>query len=345
MTNRKVALIIALITAFSAFAGIAQADPFSKFMQKFCHFENLNWQEIIDEIVYDKEFEGSLEAAMAKYSRRFGKCNSYHMAEKGSTDGIVQKFISINYNDAVVVLRVTALKNGIGGFWEEGIKIKNDSFDKITNELADLPGRVSVAVQDEKKKLIFTHNPDEILALGSTFKLFVLKALKDKISEGKISWFDIVELKEDLKSHPSGVLQDWIAGTPLTIETLATLMISISDNTATDMLIDFLGREEIEKYTPNNRPFLKTKEMFFIKYAVSEGLRQKYLAGDKYTRRRILDGLSSRNLPTLKANFNEPHFIDKIEWFASTKEVADLALSLKGEEILTIKPWGNKGQK
>ena len=39
--------------------------------------------------------------------------------------------------------------------------------------------------------------------------------------------------------------QDWPKGAPVTLHTLATLMISISDNTATDQLIAIVGRDAI----------------------------------------------------------------------------------------------------
>src|SRR5690606_39753601 len=44
-------------------------------------------------------------------------------------------------------------------------------------------------------------------------------------------------------SLPTGILQEWPVGTPMTIQSLATLMISISDNTATDVLLRVAGRD------------------------------------------------------------------------------------------------------
>ena len=48
------------------------------------------------------------------------------------------------------------------------------------------------------------------------------------------------------RSLPSGITQDWAPGTPASLEQLATLMISISDNTATDALMGLIGRERLE---------------------------------------------------------------------------------------------------
>ncbi len=71
-------------------------------------------------------------------------------------------------------------------------------------------------------------------AIGSAFKLYVLSTLSREIAARRRSWNDVVPL--DQRSYPSGILQDWPQGTPMTLQTLATLMIAISDNTATDQL-------------------------------------------------------------------------------------------------------------
>ncbi|WP_373047449.1 serine hydrolase [Vulgatibacter sp.] len=63
---------------------------------------------------------------------------------------------------------------------------------------------------------------------------------------GERRWDEVVRLAPEAYSLPSVLLQDWPAGAPVTLQTLATLMISRSDNTATDQLVHLLGRERIE---------------------------------------------------------------------------------------------------
>ena len=99
--------------------------------------------------------------------------------------------------------------------------------------------------------------PSSILsypAVGSAFKLAVLAALKDQVAAGALAWDDVATLEAGHISLPSGILQAWPVGSPLTIHTLASLMISVSDNTATDALIALLGRDLIESYTTLNHP-------------------------------------------------------------------------------------------
>jgi len=53
-----------------------------------------------------------------------------------------------------------------------------------------------------------------------------------------------------LKSLPSGELQTKPDGTQISVQDVATKMISISDNTAADMLISLVGRPAVEAALP-----------------------------------------------------------------------------------------------
>src|SRR5262249_2791261 len=76
---------------------------------------------------------------------------------------------------------------------------------------AILPGQVSVAtVVDGKAGPSLA--PDAPLAVGSSFKLAVLAALRRRVASGAIGWADVVTLDERWRSLPSGVLQEWPPG-------------------------------------------------------------------------------------------------------------------------------------
>ena len=77
--------------------------------------------------------------------------------------------------------------------------------------------------------------------LASMFKLFVLGALARRIAAGQVSWTQELTVTDALKSGGSGSLQDVPAGTRVSVRQTALQMISISDNTAADMLIHLVG--------------------------------------------------------------------------------------------------------
>jgi beta-lactamase class A len=161
--------------------------------------------------------------------------------------------------------------------------------------------------------------------VGSAFKLFVLAELA---RQGR-KLDEVTQLRDEHKSLPSGFLQTWPAGAPLTLHTLATLMISVSDNTAADHLIHLLGREALEKnlaasghhHPEGMRPFLTTVEMFRLKMFAGESVRAAYAKANEAERRKILTTLKQPLGDAGAVLFTRPTYIDSIEWFASVGDL------------------------
>jgi hypothetical protein len=118
-----------------------------------------------------------------------------------------------------------------------------------------LPWSVDRYLEKGGKDLVAV-GADAPLAVGSSFKPSYINALSDAVQTGRLFWSRIVPLQAKWRSVPSGILQDWPAGAPVTVETLAGLMISLSDNTAADAVMDVVGRAVIAKYGYGNDPIL-----------------------------------------------------------------------------------------
>jgi len=127
------------------------------------------------------------------------------------------------------------------GLFITGVARKDDSFAKIVAALRALNGVTALRMTrlDSTSPPLVDHNGETAMATASTFKLFVLEALVTEIEAKRRTWADVVPL--GAPSLPSGVTQDWPRGTAVTLQTLATQMISISDNSATDTLMLSLG--------------------------------------------------------------------------------------------------------
>ena len=191
--------------------------------------------------------------------------------------------------------------------------------------------------------------------IGSIFKLYVLAAIGDAVSDGTLEWNDEMVIHERLKSVPTGVLQDRPDGDRVSVLEAAELMISISDNTATDHLIDLLGREVVEETIEEygnttaelNTPLLTTRELTALKVGVASGLRGQWLEADDEERRGILDQISDitpDDLPIRDwTNPVDPHLV---EWFATPADLCTLAVRLMElaervpeiDSILSINP-------
>lgn len=72
-----------------------------------------------------------------------------------------------------------------------------------------------------------------------------LAALFDAIEQGKASLKDMLTCEERFWIDGSGILGSLEVGTTLSVKNVATLMIIVSDNIATNMLIDYLGIDNI----------------------------------------------------------------------------------------------------
>lgn len=221
----------------------------------------------------------------------------------------------------------------------------DDSAAKIEAELQALPGEVNAwfGPLNGSAPPLLALNAQEPLALGSTFKLYVLAALSRAINAGEHRWDEVVPLS--VRSYPSGVVQDWPQGSPVTLQTLATLMLQVSDNTATDQIIALLGRDRIEtelrRTNPDaarSMPFLSTRELFMVK--ADPQLRQRYAAANETERRQILATLPKENAPLAQVSAafgGNPIAIDSIEWFASPEALRRLGQELAKPEHATAR--------
>ncbi|MGR4063908.1 MAG: serine hydrolase [Vulcanimicrobiaceae bacterium] len=180
-------------------------------------------------------------------------------------------------------------------------------------------------------------NASEPLAVGSAFKLAVLAALRDRIERGRMRWTDVVPLAAAWKSLPSGVIGTWPDGTPLTIATYATQMISISDNTAADALVDLAGPAWLAPYAMGNVPFLTTRQAFTLKSDEGTGLRAAYLAaGTAAKRAAVLRSVDKLPLPATNSLAVAPTL--GVEWHYSVRELCALIHRVAGLPLMSINP-------
>jgi len=206
----------------------------------------------------------------------------------------------------------------------------------LFGEIVGLPGEVSLIaarLEEGGPANFLTEKADRPLAIGSSFKLFVLAELVREVKAGERRWSDVVPL--GAPSLPSGLLHQWPKGSPITLHSLAALMISRSDNSAADTLLAVLGRDKVEAILPAigiaaaalDRPFLSTREAFILKFG-DPALIRRWKAADAAGRRALLDGeLAAVEAGKLDpARFTgRPIAIREAEWFASP---ADLVRTL-----------------
>jgi beta-lactamase class A len=224
--------------------------------------------------------------------------------------------------------------NKVSGLRFSDVKVSGDSIDKIGSDFKALPGNSGFVLAkldgNGGYQTITAQNPAQQFAIGSTFKLYILAELAAQVEGGQRKWADVVPLSK--RSFTSAATANWPLGMPVTLQTLATQMISVSDNGATDTLLNVLGREAVESRlarighsAPDKMlPFLSTVEAFALKAPANAVLRNAYLKASEAKQRDLLT--ANQNRLTLEqiegAQFTSaPAFIDTIEWFASPKDI------------------------
>lgn len=246
-----------------------------------------------------------------------------------------------------------------------------DSLERIDAAFATLPGKAGYGIYDLGdgapviRRGIEANRP---FAIGSTFKLYVLAALARQVAEGQRHWSDVVPISG--KSFPGGTIHTLPEGSPVTLHTLASLMISISDNSATDMLVRIVGQQALAREVKLSghadpeaiAPMLTTAQLFAIK-------RQGKDAAARYARATTADRagqLAALDLSTIAdARPGEvfgqgPVAIDEVEWFASpadlagvmndlrrldSKEVFDILAIHPAMDGMTARDWAYVGYK
>lgn len=219
------------------------------------------------------------------------------------------------------------------------------SWEELDTAVAALPADTTLVVTDVSDPAApqetFSVGDDGAFPVGSVFKLYVLGAVTDAVAAGTMAWEDTLTVTDDLKSLPSGELQDAPAGTEVTVREAATQMIAISDNTATDMLIDAVGRETVEAqlavmghHDPAlNTPLLTTRDLFVLGWGDGGANREAWATGDEAARRAILEALPAGPPAVDPLTITAAVWQDDLDWFATPQDLvtAHLALQEKAE--------------
>jgi hypothetical protein len=269
-------------------------------------------------------------------------------------DGNGSGNVEIGYERAVVTIRLVIAPDPphrVSGFLVTGSQMRADSLAKLLDDIKALPGKTTFAIAelgDDAPRWIFEHNRASQMAVGSAYKLYILGELARQIAAGEHRWDEVTALGP--ASLPSGITQRWPKASPATLHSLATLMISLSDNTATDTLLDVAGRDKVGAYLrasghadpDRTLPILKTAEAFSLKMPGNAALRERWAKGDLAQRTTLLKDAAA-DLVIERIDFAKlgsmPLHIDTVEWFASPDDlvgVFDRLRKTAGPEALAI---------
>lgn len=106
-------------------------------------------------------------------------------------------------------------------------------------------GKVSLYAKNLDTGETYSFNGDERVRTASTIKIAVMIEAFARINEGKIKWTDEVILTKEKKVSGSGILSELSDGLHLTLRDAVNLMMMLSDNTATNLVLDVLTTDAV----------------------------------------------------------------------------------------------------
>jgi beta-lactamase class A len=110
--------------------------------------------------------------------------------------------------------------------------------DKISAVTGTFSGTVSIFAKNLDTGAVFALRPDDKVRTASTIKLPILCATFQAVKEGRLKWTDMVTLNAADKVSGSGILGEFSDGMKFPLVDLTHLMIVLSDNTATNLVLD-----------------------------------------------------------------------------------------------------------
>jgi beta-lactamase class A len=120
------------------------------------------------------------------------------------------------------------------------------TLEALAREAEAAGGVIGFAVRGTDGEL-FSHNGDRQFRAASTIKIPILIEAYRQIESGTIDPEDRYALQDEDRVPGSGVLAHLHAGVELTFADLLILMIVISDNTATNLVIDRVGFDAVNE--------------------------------------------------------------------------------------------------
>jgi beta-lactamase class A len=117
---------------------------------------------------------------------------------------------------------------------------------QLQSIVAQHHGKVALFAENLQTHETVAISPDEPVQTASVIKLAILYEALEQVRAGKTHLDDKLTLKAADQVEGSGVLLFFDTPLPLTLKDALTLMIVMSDNTATNLVIDHLGLANID---------------------------------------------------------------------------------------------------
>lgn len=127
-------------------------------------------------------------------------------------------------------------------------KQSNSNLDsRLRAEIDPFKGKVFLFAQNLETGQTYSFNGDERVRTASTIKIAVMIEVFARVADGRAKWTDELVLTQAARYAGSGILPELSDGLRLTLRDCVRLMMTLSDNTATNMVLDYLSTDAVNE--------------------------------------------------------------------------------------------------
>ena len=120
--------------------------------------------------------------------------------------------------------------------------------EKIKAEIQNFPGKVWIYAKNLDTGKDYGLRSDERVRTASTIKLPIMTEIFHQIAQGKINWTDEFTLTKDNRQAGSGTIGELSDGTKIDLKSATNLMIVVSDNSATNLILDKISSNSVNAF-------------------------------------------------------------------------------------------------
>ena len=123
--------------------------------------------------------------------------------------------------------------------WEDAVRARASAF----------PATVTLYAKNLDTGTTFEIHGSDPVRTASTIKLPILCAVSDLVASGKAKWTDLLTIRPEDQVSGSGIIGTELStGVQLPLRDVANLMMVLSDNSATNMILDRFGADTVNAY-------------------------------------------------------------------------------------------------
>jgi beta-lactamase class A len=116
---------------------------------------------------------------------------------------------------------------------------------EVRAAIAGFEGTVYLYAKNLDTGQTFGLRENEPVRTASTIKLPIMVAVFQVVSEGRAKWDELLTLRDSDKVSGSGVLTEFSDGVKIPLRDVMRLMIVLSDNTATNLILDRITADRV----------------------------------------------------------------------------------------------------